>query len=246
MAKFGQSKALETAHCLHVTAESELADIRAIGIRKPVAVIPNGIDIPVIRPEFKEVETPRVLFLSRLHPKKGLDSLLRAWPEVTARFTEAELVVAGPDESGFGAKMQTFANELNLKNVKFIGPITGKEKYKLYAQCTVYVLPTHSENFGLTVGEALAAGTPVVTTTGAPWSGLIHHRCGWWIDLTESNLASAMIEALSLPHSERSSMGRRGREWMDADFSWTGISRAMNDVYCWLEGNSDRPDCVDV
>ncbi|MCX6879269.1 MAG: glycosyltransferase [Verrucomicrobia bacterium] len=91
----------------------------------------------------------------------------------------------------------------------------------------LFVLPTHSENFGIVVAEALACGVPVITTTGAPWAGLLDHRCGWWVDVTVDALAGALEAAIALTDDERAAMGQRGREWMLRDFGWSEIARRM-------------------
>ncbi len=243
-----QKPALTAATCFHATAESEYEDIRRMGFRQPVCVIPNGIDIPQAK-QMSLTDERTLLFLGRIHPKKGLDNLLRAWQVCEQHFPEWRLRIAGPDNDGYLPKMQALAEELRLKNVAFCGPLYGEAKHAAYREADIFVLPTHSENFGMTVAEALAVGTPAIVTRGAPWSGLERHRAGWWIDVGVEPLAACLKEAMSQPRSELMDMGRRGREWMKAEFSWVNAAQKMAETYRWvMEGSAaiERPDWVVV
>ena len=133
-----------------------------------------------------------------------------------------------------------------LKTVSFTGEVKGDDKNQLLAKSSVYVLPTHTENFGIAVGEALACGTPVITTTGAPWSGLVENDCGLWIDLSVDNLIKALEDMMSRPIDELSRMGENGREWMKRDFSWDEIARKTIRSYEWLLDPDliERPDWI--
>jgi glycosyltransferase involved in cell wall biosynthesis len=223
----------------------ELAHVRAYGLRNPVAVVPNGVDVPT-GPTRQPCPSGRrrVLFLSRLHPKKGLAFLLRAWGELAPRHPAWELVVAGPDEVGHRAEMQELAAELALPRVTWHEPVAGAAKDALYRSADLFVLPTHAENFGLVVAEALAQGVPVVTTRHAPWAGLETHACGWWIDLAHSPLVEAMGQGMRLDDATRAAMGARGRAWMQRDFGWDAVARQMVEVYRWVVGGGAPPACV--
>jgi glycosyltransferase involved in cell wall biosynthesis len=106
------------------------------------------------------------------------------------------------------------------------------------------VLPTRNENFGMTVAEALAAETPVVSTRGAPWAGMQANRCGWWIDFGAEPLAATLRSALAVPADELSAMGRRGRAWMARDFGWTRVAADMAELYAWLLHGGEPPPTV--
>jgi glycosyltransferase involved in cell wall biosynthesis len=243
----GQRGAVRTAACFHATSESEAQDIRRLGLRQPIAVIPNGIDLPNPEAETQASQPKgrrRILFVSRIHPIKGLPILLRAWQGVERRYADWELVVAGPDEGGHLSQVQALAGELGLQRVSFPGPAYGDAKSALYRSADLFVLPTHSENFGMAIAEALAYAVPVITTTGAPWAGLEERGCGWWIELSEGNLAEALQSAMDLPHERRVEMGRRGRLWMEQSFGWDRIAKEMKSVYEWVLGDGPPPACV--
>lgn len=240
-----QSRALRRADLLHATSEVERDEIRALGLGLPVAVIPNGIDIPM--PPERSLDGPKtLLFLSRIHPKKGIDRLLQAWQVLAPEFTDWRLVIAGRGEPGHVDEVTGLATTLQLPRVEFPGAVYGAAKSQLYGAADLFVLPTHSENFGMVVAEALAHGCPAVVSTGAPWAGLQTQRCGWWVDLDQQSLAEVLSSAMALPQASRAAMGQRGRQWMQRDFSWESVSAQMADAYQWLLGRGPRPDFVDV
>ncbi len=242
----GQRRTVAAATCFHATSESEARDIRRLGFRQPVAIIPNGVDLA----EFETDPAPdrsarrRVLFLSRIHPKKGVPILLRAWQRVERRHPDWELIVAGPDEAGHLAEVRALATGLRLDRVAFPGPAYGDAKDALYRSADLFVLPTHSDNFGIVIAEALAHGVPVITTTGAPWAGLEKRDCGWWIEPSERNLAEALHGAMALPEELRVEMGRRGRLWMEQSYGWERIAAEMKSVYARLLGGGPPPACI--
>jgi glycosyltransferase involved in cell wall biosynthesis len=239
-----QRPAVRRASCFHATAEHEYEDIRTAGFRRqPVCIIPNGIDVP----EMKTKPKPRsriLLFLGRVHPVKGVDILLRAWAAVGHKFPEWELRIAGPHKDGYLPKMQALAEELGLKRVIFCGPLYGEAKQAAYNEAELYVLPTHSENFGVTVAESLASGTPAIVTKGAPWNGLERNLAGWWIEIGVDPLVACLEDALSKPGKELTSMGQSGREWMIRDYSWSKIGRMMDLTYKWLLHGGQTPAWV--
>jgi glycosyltransferase involved in cell wall biosynthesis len=240
-----QKPALAAVTGWHATSDAEYADIRRMGFREPVAVIPNGIDVPPRVP--KEPRGPRtLLYLGRLHPKKGLDWLLSAWAAVERRFPEWRLRIVGPDERGHLAELTAQARALGLKRVAFDGPVYGEERWRAYAEAEIVVLPTRHENFGLVVAEALAAGTPVITTHGAPWAGLARRGCGWWIEPGVEPLVGCLEDALACSPERLAEMGQAGRAWMETEFSWPTIGVRMAAVYRWLLGRGPRPSDVRV
>ncbi|UZR28738.1 glycosyltransferase [Methylococcus mesophilus] len=233
-----QRPALEHTACFHATAESEYEDIRRMGFRQPVAIIPNGIDIPDLPPK-KWGDFRTVLFLGRLHRVKGLDMLLPAWRAVQDRFPDWRLVIAGSDigyyrKSGYLEELYRLVQKLGLERIEFVGGLYGAEKTQAYYNADLYILPSYSENFGVTVAEALAAGTPAIVSKGAPWGGLVTQQAGWWSDVSLDALVACLEDALGRSPDELEQMGLRGRNWMETEFSWTRIGAQMADTYRWL------------
>ncbi len=237
---------MQEASMFHATAESEYEDIRRLGYRQPVAVIPNGIDIPEAKVAEKESDKRLLLFLGRIHKVKGVPNLLRAWSYVESKFTDWELVVAGPDNGGHLEEMQGLAQELGLERCRFVGALYGAEKARAYARAELYVLPTYSENFGMTVAEALASGTPAIVTKGAPWQGLESEGAGWWIDIGVEPLEACLRQALACSREELQQKGLRGRQWMIREYSWAHIGRQMMESYHWLLNGGERPEWIIV
>ena len=237
-----QEPALRRCHCLHATAAVEFEDIRSAGLRGPVAIIPNGVDIPHLSRDTPRAK--RVVFLSRIDPKKGLDLLLPAWTAIAKDFSDWELVIAGPLKDTYANSIQTLARKMATPRVIFAGEVLGEAKRALLSSASLFVLPSYSENFGIAVAEALAHGLPVITTTATPWTELDHRNCGWCIPPRENELREALRAALTLPLPLLHDMGAKGREWMQRSFAWETVATMMLYTYEWLLHNSARPDCV--
>lgn len=234
---------LNGASCLRATAAMEAQHFREVGLTNPIAVVPNGLEMPTLAPR-RNHSLRSVLFLSRLHPKKGVAFLLRSWGELSADFPDWEVVIAGIDENGHQKELVELARKLNLSRVRFVGEAHGAAKQQLYRDADLFVLPTHGENFGLVVAEALAQETPVITTRNAPWEGLEKQGCGWWIDLDQARLTNTMRAALSRPAKDLAAMGTRGRAWVQRDFGMQQVAEKMREVYLWCAGRCVRPEHV--
>lgn len=246
---------LAAARLFHVTSAEEAATLRALGLRQPVALIPNGVDLPEVSTmSDREVIVRRLpaladrkwlMFMSRLHPKKGVLELLRAWVELAPQFPDWQLLLAGPDLDGHGETVRREMAALGLTGrVTMTGMLAGAEKTAALGNADLFVLPTHSENFGLVVAEALAHGVPVITTKGAPWSDLSASGSGWWIELNDRVLVTTLAEAMRLPVEQRRAMGQRGRALVREKYSWPVVAGQMKAVYHWLAGRGPQPECV--
>lgn len=240
-----QRSAIDKATCFHATAESEYDDIRRLGFEQPVCVIPNGVDIPEISPVTVGPKGFRkLLFLGRVHPVKGVDILLRAWSEIACRFPAWELEIVGPDNAGYLAEMRQLARDIRLPRVTFRGPLFGMEKMRAFQDADIYVLPTRTENFGMTVAEALATGTPAIVTRGAPWAGIENHGAGWWIDIGVAPLVACLEDAMECSPEQLVEMGGSGRQWMQDEFSWDHIANKMLATYRWICNGGEAPEWV--
>jgi len=241
-----QRRDLDDATALVATSRDECKNFRRLGLEQPVAVIPNGIDLRVpdrLGPDRRQADGLRTaLFLSRVHPKKGLIPLVQAWGRL--RPAGWRLRIAGPDEGGHLADVLAEARRVAIDtDIEYIGSIDDDDKSDLYLDTDLFVLPTYSENFGVVVVEALAHGVPVITTRGAPWPELISHGCGWWIDVGMEPLFDALRTATQLADPERRAMGERGRA-LARRYDWTRIGRQTADFYHWLLGMAPQPDFV--
>lgn len=247
-----QRKSLLRVSCFHATAEQESKNIRELGLTQPIWVIPNGVDVPETLPErvSRQDGLKIALFLSRLHPGKGLIDLVQAWARVRPRGWQMRIV--GPDVCGHKAAVQAEILKFGLEpDFVFVGDLDDESKWHEYANADLFVHPSHSENFGISIAEALAAGLPVITTKGTPWPELqgisgsskvpdfrttelsnVHiSRCGWWIDVGVVPLANALNEALNMSDGERRCMGNIGQQLVKAKYEWPTIATHMKRAY---------------
>jgi glycosyltransferase involved in cell wall biosynthesis len=241
-----QGEVVRRAACIHATSEQEYNEIRDFGLNNPVAIIPNGIDLPDprARPVSGAVAGRVVLSLGRIHPKKGLDRLVRAWARLEAAHPDWRLRIVGPDELDHASELVALAAKLKARRVSVEKSVSGDAKIAAYEEAGLFVLPTLNENFAITVAEALAAGTPVIATKGAPWHDLAREGCGWWIDHGVEPLSAALANAMVMTREALQAMGAKGRAWMARDFSWDHVGRNMLKIYRWLSLGGEAPGTV--
>ncbi len=237
-----QKKILMSADMVHATSEQEAHHLRSSGRVKEICLIPNGVDFPEVYPLCQQKQKKRLLFVSRVHRKKGLMLLLEAWAQL--RFPNWEVFIVGPNEGGHREELERYILQRKIEGVHFLGSLDDAQKWQAYADADVFVLPTHSENFGVVVAEAMAAGLPVVTTNGAPWEILKTHGCGWWVDIDVVSIRSALEEAMRKTNAERAEMGEVAKKLAHEKFSWPQIGREMNRVYDYILKKGPKPDSV--
>lgn len=246
---------LRSASLFHATSVEEAHSIRQLGFLQPIAIIPNGVDLPcllqplnqsILTDIFPElIQKKWLLFLSRLHPKKGIENLLYAWKALHEKFQNWHLVLAGPDLTGYQTKLEALAQELGLQSsVTFTGMLSGTAKAVAQRYADLFVLPTYSENFGIAIAESLSYAVPVITTKGTPWQDLKNYQCGWWIDNNCEALISALQEGMQLSEQERKEMGLRGRDLVAAKYNWSFVTQQMASVYRWLLEDGAAPKCI--
>ncbi|WP_288610557.1 glycosyltransferase [uncultured Victivallis sp.] len=240
--RLGQWSALEHADLFHATSDMEYEDIRRMGLRQPVAVLPNGIELPQFSEAKRRPACRTLLYFGRYHPIKGIEMLLSAWKKLSLRHPEWRLRLVGPCNA-YAEELKKAAEKCRLPRVEFCGELKGARKIEAYREASLFVLPSFSENFGVTVAEALACGTPAVTTTGTPWKQLEEHGCGRCVPAGEEPLTGALDWLMSCGDDELAAMGERGRSWME-EFNWTHIGERMKTIYGWLCCGGDRPDEV--
>jgi glycosyltransferase involved in cell wall biosynthesis len=188
----------------------------------------------------------RVLFLSRIHPKKGLADLVLAWGQV--RQPGWQVVIAGPDEGGYEAVIRGLIKRHGLEaDFDFPGVVAGERKERLFAEADIFILPTYSENFGIAVAEALARAVPVITTTGAPWQELETCECGWWVAPGVNGVAVALAQAMRASADTLAEMGARGRSLVEAKYAWARIGKEALRASEWaLHRTGSKPECIDL
>lgn len=262
-----QDRDLKKAAALHATAESEAEQFRKLGFKNYCIVSPNGVNLPLSQPQpstSTSDEKCRALFVSRMHAKKGVLELVKSWARMKPEGWCCELVytVNSDEERAYEQKVKdrilalgmayqdkdgTIHSSTSTQDFDFLftGPLDDEKKWEAYARADLFVLPTYSENFGIVIAEALWAGVPVITTKGTPWSDLVSHNCGWWIDLPTGDglakwdaLDEALKEALTLRRQPQpststslSSMGANGHRLVEQKYTWKAVVGAMKHGY---------------
>lgn len=228
-----QKKAIQSADYLHATASAELSQIRKLGFSCPAMIIPNGIDASEViqKSDFRTQEIEKnILFLSRIHPKKGIEILIEAINFLND--PNLKITIAGEGEATYINKLKNLCIEKEVDHLfNFVGGVYGEEKWKLYAQADLFVLPTYSENFGIVIIEALAAGVPVITTQGTPWEELVVNKCGWWIDLSAPKLVETIREALALSQKDRAQFGENGIRLVQRKYRIQAVAQRTFEFY---------------
>jgi glycosyltransferase involved in cell wall biosynthesis len=227
---FYQRNTILRANYIHATAQSELDQIRKLGYHQPAHIIPNGIEVGDIKQKTEWMPVRNILFLSRVHPKKGLELMIEAVAELKPQLLT--ITIAGEGDESYVESLQKLCTQKGVADYfQFIGGVYGDSKWKLYEESDLFILPTYSENFGIVVAEALSTGLPVITTTGTPWQELETEICGWWIDLTVANLLQALREALNCDAERLKTMGLNGRKLVDNKYGIKSVALQMRDFY---------------
>jgi glycosyltransferase involved in cell wall biosynthesis len=226
---------------LHVTSAEEANESleRVRGFK--AVIIPNAVEIPESPRHYPGTGTLRLLFLGRLHPKKGIENLLEACRKLAlsqavqssgsgeASWRDWSLVVAGTGDPVYTKTLEERIKKLGLdQRVTMVGEIVGKAKGELFGNADMLVAPSYSENFGMVIAEALAHGVPVVAGKGMPWQDVAKIGCGMWVDNDPDTLSTSIQRMSQLPLE---AMGFKGRRWMERDYSWEFTARRMIELY---------------
>jgi glycosyltransferase involved in cell wall biosynthesis len=214
---------------LHVTSTEEAHQSRSRLPGAITAVIPNGIDAPPLAKRSSS-SGMRLLSVGRLHPIKGFDNLIEACAKIgiPAGF-DWTLAIAGDGERAYAETLRNRVRELGMDRfIRFVGDVRGDEKERLFQNADVVVVPSHSENFGVVVVEALARGLPVIAGRGTPWSLLEEKGCGLWVANDPDSLAHAICRMAALPWGE---MGQRGRQLVETSYSWPHVAKMTIKLY---------------
>ena len=212
---------------IHCTSEAEVEAMQAAFPDVPTRLVPNGVDHAPIRGTRGSGDGPlRLLFLSRLDPKKGIETLIEALGMLDGPVT---LDICGEGRPGYETTLRAMIARAGLAGaVTFHGHVEGEAREQAFANADLFVLPSHSENFGNVIAEALVRGVPVITTTGTPWQELETRGCGRWIERDAAVLARTIEEMRTRDLGE---MGRIGHHWMAEEFSWASRAQGLHGLY---------------
>jgi glycosyltransferase involved in cell wall biosynthesis len=235
-----EKSALRQAQGIHALNKLEANNIKALGFQQTI-VIPNGI----YQSEFETLPDPElfyqrfpktryktlILFLGRVDPKKGLDLLAPAFAKVYDKFPNIHLVIAGPDNIGYFPTAQAyFAQENCLEAVTFTGMLVGNLKYAALAASSIYVAPSYSEGFSISILEGMASGLPCVITTGCnfPEAGTV--GAAQVVQIDSNAIADALLQCLSQPQQAKV-MGQSAREFVFQNYTWNRAAEKLIQIY---------------
>jgi glycosyltransferase involved in cell wall biosynthesis len=215
---------------LHVTSEEEQRESVARLPDMKMAVIPNGIEIPHHIARVNGQKTLRLLFIGRLHPKKGIENLLEAFGLLNGSLPmPVSLTIAGGGDRQYTKDIKERIKQLGLtERVQMTGAVSGKDKEQMFLNADVVIVPSHTENFAMVVAESLAYGIPVIASQGTPWKRLSEEACGLWVDNRPESLAEAIKQISQMPLRD---MGLKGRQWMQKEFTGEVVAKKMIDLY---------------
>lgn len=251
-----ETRNLRGAACVNALAESERLAIRAYGVRAPIAVIPNGVDPSIgdqsppspIWAQNLPDEARKLLFLGRIHPKKGLAALIEAYQQL--RGSEADqwhLVVAGWDQGDHEAELKAQVAASGLEqSVHFIGPQFGGDKAATLAAADAFILPSQSEGLPMAILEAWAFRLPVLMTGECNLPEAFPAGAAIEITRDPKELADALRQFMALPEAERGRIGEQGRSLVETRFSWPSIADKMSKTYSWVLHGGSCPEWVDL
>lgn len=227
-----QKKGLKVADLIHTTAEMEKNNLIKLGWNRNVHVVANCVQIDEIEMKTSWKRTKNVLFLSRVHPKKGVNFLIEAVAHLKNEFADYIFTIAGPGEDTYVQELKELSEKCGVAELfNFVGPVYGNAKWPLYRKADLFILPTYSENFGIVVPEALASGTPVITTYGTPWAELNTEHCGWCVEVGTSSLVEALCSFIRCSEESLREMGIRGRKLVEDKYTSETVAKQFVDMY---------------
>jgi poly(glycerol-phosphate) alpha-glucosyltransferase len=259
---FYEREHLENAACIRALCEAEAGAIRQLDLKNPIAIIPNGIDPPDLS-EARSAEGMAhgachfaagrkvLLYLGRIHPKKGLVNLLRAWAVVQkaeSRKQKAEewvLAIAGWDQGGHEKELRMLSAECGIQDsVVFLGPKFGDDKAACFRDCDAFILPSFSEGLPMVILEAWAHGKPVVMTPECNLPEGFAANAAFRIEPGVESIARGLRELFRTPQSTLRDAGDNGCRLAVTKFAWPKVAADMKSVYEWVLGGGAKPDCV--
>ena len=236
---------LNGAACVHATCREEADHCRRLGVKSPICIVPNPVEVRSHYPAPRREGGFRIGYLGRVSRRKNIDGLIRAYQALGTEADGTELVVIGDGDEAYKQELHQLATRVEHGRVRFLGFLNGAEKDAALAQLSLMVMPSEFENLGNVILEGLVRRIPCIATQGAPWEELRTHRCGWWIDYYDPQaLPNALREALHTPEDELRAMGERGHSLMQERYSVEAVAQQLRDVYRWVCRLGQRPACV--
>jgi len=240
-----ENQHLREAACLRALSEAEALSFQAQGLSNPICVIPNGVDLPDLSESNAGSGSHNrkpLLYLGRLHRKKNVASLNRAWNHTfnseTCKSDTWILAIAGWDQSGYESELKRIAA---VPSIVFLGPQFGSDKSKCYRTCDAFILPSLSEGLPMTVLEAWAYAKPVLMTPECNLPEGFAADAALRVGPDPEEIADSLKSIIEMSDNDRRAMGARGRNLVATKFSWPRVGEQMRAVYDWVLGGGAPP-----
>lgn len=259
--------ALKAATCIHALCDSEVESIRAYGLKNPVCVIPNGVELPAAaeRSEKPQGEKKQILFMGRIHPKKGITELVEAWAAIQTGGTPGteawQLVLAGWDERAYLSGLRKIADQAGLTwldlsgkpldepaypaDIIYAGPRFSGEKTQLLQNADAFILPSYSEGLPMSVLEAWSYALPVIMTKFCNLPAGFREGAALDVSPEVDSITDGVKQFMQFDRAAREQMGQNGRRLVEREFTWERIAGQMKAVYQWsLNPGAEVPDTI--
>lgn len=234
---------LSKAFCLHALNDQEYLFIRKRVKKTPIAILPLGINLPIMTSSVKSSEIIKFLFLGRLVPIKGIENLIHAWKKLS--LPNCQLVIAGFSEEGYDLYLKSLVLNYGIENsVSFYGPVFDLDKDKLFRGVDCYILPSLSEGIPTTVLEAWSYKLPVIMTPECNLNEGFVHNAAIKITSNPTDIANGIKLFLALSDVERKSMGEKGYMIVSNNYTWDTLALKYKQLYDWALGLCEKPDFV--
>jgi glycosyltransferase involved in cell wall biosynthesis len=236
-----ESHVLRDARFIHVTSEEEAEVVTRLGVNARVVTVSNGVEVKepasgdALDRFRRQISAGPddfiVLYVGRLHPKKGLETLLQAFRPIALKRPRARLLIAGSGEADYLQRLRASARDLEAAGrVSFLGFLDGDQRRLAFATANAFAFTSHSENFGMSIAEAMAAGCPVVVGRGSPWPQIDAWQAGYWVENTSVQVTSA-LEALAADPAGARAMGQNGRRAVSQYLDWNRLAAQLVGAY---------------
>lgn len=247
-----EGRTLKNAACIHAHTYKEYQDIRKFGLKNPVSIVPNGVDLPNITPNvekpawFGQTQNRKVLlFISRLHPKKGLENLLKAWASVKENNPDWCLVIAGWGDKDYAQSLKDMTAELQLENdIIFAGPLFEQQKHQAFTYADGFILPSLSEGLPMAILEAWSYKVPALITPACNLPEGYNAQAAIKIEPNPTAIAGGLQQFFSLTDEQRQQLGLNGYNLVLEKYTWDNIARQMAEVYKWVVEGGQPPATV--
>lgn len=236
-----EKPALNRANAIQMLASTEAQRTKSLNLKAPFTIISNGVHRkdfePLVTPELFFEKFPQtknkqlITFLGRIDPKKGLDLLADAMGKIHHQFPQAHLLIAGPDNINFLPTAKQYFTDANcLDKVTFTGLLTGELKYSALSAADIYVAPSYSEGFSMSVLEGMASGLPCIITTGCNFPEAAEANAAYVVDINAEEIANALTECLQNPHKANAT-GKLARKLVLEQYTWDSIASKLVNTY---------------